>query len=465
MQARLKGSTSDKPARSAPRDRKKSARELAVGILTRVEERDAYADILLESALRAEGLEERERALLTQLVYGTLRWRGALDWRLERGLRAGLAGTEPQLRNLLRVALYQLAFLSRVPDYAAVNEAVTLAKRIGGAKKAALVNAVLRAILRDEDRFALPDRERDETAYLAVRWSHPEWLVRMWRDYIGQAELEPLLEANNEEAPLVVRVNRLKASREAVLERLGGLGSPTRYAPQGVRLRGIARIGELPGFSAGLYQVQGEASQLVGFLLDPKPGERVLDACAAPGGKATHLAELMGDSGEVVAADISERGLEKLRGSARRLGLKAVRAVRHDMTEPLPATWRLRYDRVLVDAPCSGLGTLRSHPEVKWRRSPADIARLAELQKKMLREAVGALKPGGVLVYATCTLSRAENESVVEALLEEGRLLLEGAAPFLPAAARSMVRGGYFFSLPHRHDTDGFFAARMRKTG
>ncbi|HEX9443323.1 MAG TPA: RsmB/NOP family class I SAM-dependent RNA methyltransferase, partial [Candidatus Binatia bacterium] len=276
-----------------------------------------------------------------------------------------------------------------------------------------------------------------------------------------------LLRANNEEPPLVVRANRLKTDRAALIEKFTAAGiaaAPAPHAPEAIRLRGAAAVERLPGFDDGLFFVQGEASQLIGFLLAPRPGERILDAAAAPGGKATHLAELMDDAGEIVALDISARGIERLKQNIGRLGLKSVQPVRADAGLELTGAAALPYDRILADLPCTGLGTLRSHPEAKWRREEADAPRLARLQEKILGRAAAYLKPGGVLVYSTCTLTAEENERVVEDFLNRHEAFtLENAADFLPAGARQMTRGKYFFALPHRDSTDGFFAARLRK--
>jgi 16S rRNA (cytosine967-C5)-methyltransferase len=220
----------------------------------------------------------------------------------------------------------------------------------------------------------------------------------------------------------------------------------------------------LPGYRDGLFQVQGAASQLVSCLLNPQPHEQVLDACAAPGGKTTHLAELMRDEGQITAVDPSARGLEKVRENVQRLGLRSVKVYKADITEGLPDECPAFYDRILVDAPCSGLGTLRSNPEAKWQRSLADIKRLAALQRSIMQQVVGYLKPGGVMVYATCTLTGDENESVVADFLQHNaKMVLEDAGLFLPEKAKTMTRNKFFLALPHKHDTDGFFAARMRK--
>jgi 16S rRNA (cytosine967-C5)-methyltransferase len=456
-----------KKARASEAVRVKGCRELAVEILLNVETRKAYADILLDHALKTNALSRPDRALLTQLVYGTLRWRGKIDWTLRRILRSPLAETDGYLRNLLRLTLYQTLFLDKVPDYAAVNEGVELAKRYGGKGAGGLVNAVARRLLREKDRLTIAATGADEVERLAVTWSHPEWLVRRWLAYFGAGETEALLKANNEEAPLVLRANRLKTDRASLVEKLRATGIKATIAPlspQAIYLRAASSVDRLPGFHEGLFFVQGEASQLIGFLLGPKPGERILDACAAPGGKATHLAEMMEDKGEVIATDVSAGGIEKVKQNIQRLDLKSVRPVKADVSQELTGALALPYDRILADLPCSGLGTLRSHPEAKWHKQEADIERLSQAQKKILSRLSVYLKPGGTLVYSTCTLTEEENEQVVEGFLERHEeFILENAAEFLPDSARRMVRGNYFLGLPHRDGTDGFFAARMRK--
>ena len=445
----------------------KGCRELAVEILLKVEKKNAYADLLLDHSLKKASLSLRDRALLTQLVYGTLRWRGRIDWHLSRSLHRSLASMNAYLRNLLRLTLYQLLFLNKVPDYAAVNEGVELAKRHGGARAGGLVNGVARKILREKSKLLNPDPPGDVARYLSILWSHPDWLVRKWLDYFGREDTESLLKANNQESPLTLRVNRLKGDRETLLKRLRGMGfdaAPTPWSPQGIRVKAASAVDQLPGFQEGLFQVQGEASQLIGYLLDPRAGERVLDGCAAPGGKTTHLAELMEDKGELIATDISAKGLEKLKQNVQRLALKSVRPFPVDVTRELTGPLALPYDRVLIDVPCSGLGTLRSHPEAKWQRDERDIPRLSRLQKKIVNQLCSHLKSGGILVYATCTLAREENEGVVEDFLDRQRdFVLENAGSHLPQEAQHLVCGKYFLALPHKHNTDGFFAARMRK--
>lgn len=456
-----------KKARASETAASKTCRALGVEILLNVETRKAYADILLDNALKASVLSILDRALLTQLVYGTLRWRGKIDWILKRILRQPLGGLDVYLRNLLRLTVYQIVFLDKVPAYAAVNEGVELAKRYGGRSAGGLVNAVTRRLLREKPLLTAPDPGADLVSRLTASWSHPEWLVRKWLAYLGASETEALLSANNQEPHVVLRVNRLKTDRDALIEKLRAAGmdaTPAAHSPVAIQLRTAPAVDQLPGFQEGLFLVQGEASQLVGLLLDPKPGERILDACSAPGGKTTHLAELMADRGEIVATDISARGLEKIEQNMRRLGLTSIRPVQGDVSKELPGALALPYDRILADLPCSGLGTLRSHPEAKWHREEKDLERLSALQKKILDRLAVYLKPGGILVYSTCTLTQEENDGVVgDFLLRHSEFVLEAAGAFLPESARHMVRGNYFFALPHRDGTDGFFAARMRK--
>ena len=448
--------------------KKLSVRQLASEILFKVDTRKAYADILLDQALRTTGLDERDRGLLTELTYGTLRWRGAIDARLSRNLSRPLAEVDAPIGNLLRLTYYQLIYLDRIPPYAAVNEAVELAKVFGGRKAAGFVNGVLRNFLR-EPRGDGQTAAEDSTPSLATTHSHPEWLVQRWLDEFGAEEAARLMRANNEKAPLILRANALKISRDELLDRLQSArieAKAASLAPQGILLPAGGVIENLPGFAEGLFQVQGEASQLVLSLLLPQPGERILDACAAPGGKSTYIAELMHDRGETIAIDISPRGIERIRQNINRLGLKSVRAVRADISERSAELGIAPYDRILVDAPCSGLGTLRAHPEIKWNRDENDIRRLSGLQLKILNQVSGHLKPAGILVYSTCTLTVEENERNVEGFLAaHTEFELEDAARYLPQQAKHMVRGKYFQALPQRDNTDGFFAARMRKVG
>ena len=447
-------------------------RALAWEILRRVEEGGAFADALLGHRLAGSGFSARDQGLATRLVYATIAWQGFLDHIAGAFSRRPVSELDPPVRTLLRLGLCQMCVLTRIPAFAAVDTSVRLARSFRGGAAAGLLNAVLRRAATGWRNVALPDRAIDPAGFLSVRWSHPRWLVERWVAAYGLDEAERLLQANNEAAPSVLRLNRMKGDAASLLAQLRGAGVdavPSRFAPCGVQLEQGAGPDALPGYDEGLFCAQGEASQLVALLVAPVPGARVLDACAAPGGKTTHLAELMDDRGEVVALDVHPRGVGRIVRLADRLGLSSVRAQVADASVWQPPGWRPGtpgpFDAILVDAPCSGLGTLRQHPEVKWRRTPSDVTTLAHLQRAVLSHVAAFVRPGGVLVYATCTLSREENEDVVAASLgADTGFVMDDPRPLLPEPARQLVGAdGCLRTLPHRDGLDGFFAARLRR--
>jgi len=443
-------------------ERAPDARAVAHEVLVRVETTDAFADLLLGHRLAEERLAPADRSLATRLVFGALAWQRRLDLHLAPCLHMPVAALEPAVRAALRLGLYQLLFLDRVPAYAAVDASVRLAGRACGRGAAGLVNAVLRRAAAEGPAILPPPGSLER---LAVEWSHPSWLVERWAREFGRDALPALLAANNQRAPTALRTNRRRTTPESLAAELAAAGVATRpgtWSPDALLVeRGGARVRELAAYRAGRLAFQGEASQLVTLLLDPARGAHVLDACAAPGGKAMHAADLTGPDGCVVALDRRRGGLRRAAAEAGRLGVSGVFPVVADARRP-PLTRPL--DVVLVDAPCSGLGTLRRHPEVRWRRRPEDIPRLAVLQQEILRGLAPLVRPGGVLVYAVCTLTRDENEQVVEEFQHaEPRFVVEDARAHLPASAAAAVTGhGFLRTLPGQHGLDGFFAARLR---
>jgi 16S rRNA (cytosine967-C5)-methyltransferase len=443
---------------------KDNPRALAVQILNRIDDEQAYAEPLLDSVLssgRPPG--ETDRRLLTFLVYGTLRMRGLLDFLIDR-FYTGKPGTmDPGVRNILRVALYQVRFAEKIPAYAAVDEAVNTTKRLAPGRDK-LVNAILRNALRGLPGVVLPDPACDPAGHLAVVHSHPRWLVDRWIGCFGLDETRALCRADNEIPSLTLRVNTLRASRDEMMARLAQAGLEVRaatWAPEGVHLaKPPSSLRELPEIAEGLLFVQDEASQLVSRLLEPKRGERVLDLCAGTGGKTTHLAALMDNGGEIVAADNQQAKLAALESTARRWGITTVRAAVVDASDPAGTARLGRFDRVLVDAPCSGLGTLRRNPEIRWHLTEQKLAGMPLLQGRILGNAAACVKPGGVLLYSTCSVMPEENDGVVAAFLEKH-------PDFFPArAATHFPRGvmddrGFFRTFPHRHGTDGFFGALL----
>ena len=442
---------------------------LAYQILLHLEQKPSQPDRLIRSMLeRHRKLEDRDRALLTELVYGVLRWQGRLDWHIDALSRINPKKIVPAVRILLRLALYQILLLDRIPSHAAVNETVKIARATQAPHLTGFVNAILREALRRGDQWNWPSRESEPDRFLAVATSHPLWFVqRCLRDF-GFEETLQICESNNTVAPLVLRVNPLKGDASHVLEWLATIGvqaEASSLLPLAVKIVGVRRdVAQWPIFSDGLVQVQDEASQLISHLVTPEPGERILDLCAGFGGKSTHLGILMRDDGEIAAVDHSAWKLEQLRENALRQGIHIVRPLAGDVLELSPDELGV-FDRVLLDAPCSGFGTLRRKPDIKWRRSIKDPYRFGTTQKELLAHASKFVKKGGVLVYATCTVFADEDEDVARHFSAAlPGWTQEPAAEFLPESCRALTEGLFLRSWPHRHGTDGFFGARWRRT-
>lgn len=442
---------------------------MALSILSRAETGSGpWGDLFDEAFQRNPHLTPLDRAFISHLVNGVWRWRGRLDWVIAQVSSRPLRSISPVVLNVLRLASYQILHLDRVPDSAAVNEAVKQVKAGGMVRAAPFVNALLRNLCRKQDTMAFPDPDKDPVRALAAIHAYPEWLVSRWLQAFGRAGTEALLAAQNRIPRTDVRVNPLKGDRialEEALSREGAETAPVHAPPTALSLDLRGRVDRLRAFEEGRFQVQDRAAQAVTPLLSPRPGERILDLCAGLGGKSTHLAELTRDRALVTALDIRRARLVDLRSTTERLGLQGVHAVAADGTRDLRALFRTRFDAVLLDAPCSGLGVLRRHPDGKWNRSEVDIPRLASLQQSLLDRAAEALRPGGRLLLVTCTITTEENEGAVEAFLRRhsgfSRVRLEDRAP--PWARPFIDPQGYFRTLPHVHDMDGFFGALLVK--
>jgi len=444
--------------------KRQAAREVAVRVLREVELRGAFAEEMLGGVLPSQPIRA-ERALTTELVYGVLRWRGRLDWLLEQHSSLLVEDMTPWIRNILRVGAYQLCFLNRVPSHAAVDEAVKLARRYGHQGTAGLVNAVLRAVARGGKELRLPD-DMDPVARLAVEYSHPTWLVARWVVRYGLEKARQILSASNQVPPVTIRVNSQAIDPGDLANRLRESGvevAPCEYAPEGLRLNHGVAAGELAAFKEGLFQMQDEASMLVGYLTGVRPGMRALDCCAGSGIKTTHMAALMGNKGEIVATDIRLKKIRELRENCRRLGASSVRSLVADAAQALPL--KGEFDTVLVDAPCSDLGVLRRHPEARWRKLEERLPELARVQVAILLNVARYVARGGALTYCTCSTESEENEAVVAKLLsEDAGFEVEDGGPFLPERARQFVdSSGYFRTLTGDGDMDGFFAVLLRR--
>ncbi|MBN2908303.1 16S rRNA (cytosine(967)-C(5))-methyltransferase RsmB [Polycladomyces sp. WAk] len=448
--------------------RRKSAREVALDVLIAVETRHAYSNLALDHALDEADLSPRDRGLATELVYGTVQRRNTLDWLLDSLLKKGVDSLQPWVRQLLRMGVYQLVYLDRIPARAAVHETVEIAKKRGHRGISGLVNGVLRALLRQpsvpEPPSSMPTVER-----LAITTSHPEWLVRRMMDVYGEQTAIAILEANNRPPAAGLRVNRLKTDRDTVLKRLKAARpeatvEPSPVSAQAIRYRGGGSPARLPGFEEGNFTIQDEASMLVAKVVAPRPGWRGLDACAAPGGKTTHLAELMDNCGHILACDIHSHKVDLIRDHAARLGISIIEARQADARK-LDASQS--FDFVLLDAPCSGLGVIRRKPDIKWSKEAENIAPLIALQRELLDAVSRMIRPGGVLVYSTCTLEPRENEEQVQSFLARHPAFRadEQLPRLLPETVveHCRVEKGMVQLLPHQLDTDGFFIARMIK--
>jgi len=441
------------------------ARLTAARVLERVERARAFADLTLQAAFARSPLGARDRAFATELVYGTLRWRGRVDYLLRHVLERELATLEPGVLTLLRLGAYQLLFCDSVPASAAVDQTVRSARALGAERATGLVNAVLRRLAQQAPAIALPTLADDPQAHLEHTLGLPAWIATRWLAALGPLEAAALAEASNGVPPLTARANRARITRADLLARLLARFPEARfcrYAPDGIVLgHGGAPAGD-PCFVEGLFSVQDEASQLVIELLAPQPGERVLDTCAAPGTKAAAIAERVGANGLVVALDRSAPRLALVGRGARRLGLDNVTALARDATQPLADLPGAPFDRILVDAPCSGLGALRRNADARWRLSADDPALLAATQKALLSVARSVLRPGGTLVYSTCTLTPEENDEVIATFLACEPGLRRTALDALPGTLRPLLDAeGALRTWPHRHDMDGFFAVRM----
>ena len=416
--------------------------------------------------VRAELPDARDRALAGEIATGTLRWQAAYDHVVSTFTRRPLARLDPEILDILRLTLFQLLHLDRVPASAAVHDAVELARAAGKRSAAPLVNAVLRRASRERARLALPPRDgatrEAAVEYLAVALSHPRWLATRWFDRYGFDAAEAWCRFDNRAPPLCMRANRLRITRDGLATRLLDAGVRTetaRYAPDAlVAVEGNPLHTRLAG--DGVLIVQDEASQLVALAAGALPGERVFDACASPGGKTVALAFDVREQGLIVAADVRARRVRLLAATIQSAGARRVRVVQADAARALP--FGPVFDRVLVDAPCSGLGTVRRDPDIKWRRTEDDLQRLAAVQLRLVNEAATTVRPGGTLVYATCSSEPEENEQVVEQFLERCPGFRAGRV-HLPGAAELVDDRGHLRTYPFRHGLEAFFAARLVK--
>jgi 16S rRNA (cytosine967-C5)-methyltransferase len=449
--------------------KKNSAREIALKVIHDVNEKGSYANLALDKALSFSSLSMRERRRVSEIVNGTIRMTKRLDWVLDLFLKQGIRKQHPWVRNILRMSLYQMICMAKVPDYACVNEAVELTRmKTRQPALSRVVNGVLRSISRSRDTITWPE---DELEYLSVYYSHPSWIVELLTDLYGLPACKSILEYNNTPAPLVLRSNSLYGTRDNLLRSLWAEGvkcSASARTPWGIYVEELNHpIAGLSAYQRGYFYVQNDASMLAAAILDPGPGQIVYDLCAGVGGKTTHLAEYMQNKGQIWAYDIYPQKVELLQHNCRRMGINIVQArVRSVFDQGAEGPLA---DCVLLDAPCSGLGVLNRRPDSRFRKTLRDTKELGAIQAQMLEKAVDLLAPGGLLLYATCTIHPEENEQQVSAVLRNRSLVLEGFEKRLSFwgldhGDKEQASRGMLAIIPGKYNSDGMFYALMRRT-
>jgi 16S rRNA (cytosine967-C5)-methyltransferase len=429
----------------------------------------AYSDMALDAALNRSTLEQRDKRLVTELVYGVLRLRGRIDFALTQFCDRPLTRLQAEVLWLLRLGAYQLLELDRVPDHAAVNSTIELAKELQQDSATGFINAILRSLIRERNQIPWPDPGQIKN-YLQHECSLPVWLSKEIMRQMPNHDARLLGESLKQPPPLSLRVNTLKIDRAAYLDKLQACGHEVRigdYAPEAVM---VERRGEqpLPGNAEGWYQVQDEASMMIPHLLDVRPGQRILDACAAPGGKTTQIAALTGNDAEIIALEKYPQRVELIQQGAERLGCSSIATRQWDLLKAPDFLEPRSFDRVLMDAPCSGLGVIRRNPEGRWNKGPASLKELAVLQQAILKNVAGLVRPGGKLLYSVCTFSHSETDRVVALFLEEHpHFVLEDLKRELPSEWHDLLtEQGTLRSYPHRHGgMDAFYAARFEYVG
>ncbi|MCI0496055.1 16S rRNA (cytosine(967)-C(5))-methyltransferase RsmB [candidate division KSB1 bacterium] len=438
-----------------------SPRQLVIQLLDRYERTDAYADLLLEHELSQSQLSKPDKSLAQEIFFGVIRWRKRLDWIATQFFLGDYAKAPHPIRYVLESAFYQLIFMDRIPAYAVIHEAVELAKLKGSDYWGKKTNAILRTFQRGQRPIHYPDVTTDPIKSIAVAHSHPEWMVGRWIDRFGMEETIALCKANNTSPRLSIRVNSLKTSADELQDLLLQNeieATKSEYLENFLVAKQLPDLNNFQPFQHGLFSIQDVSAGLACKLLYPAPGEKIIDLCAAPGGKSTFLAELSGDRAEIIAVDVNQSRLNLVEQNVQRLGLKSIRLIQAN-----GATFSCDpVDKVILDAPCSGLGVLAKRVDLRWKRTLAQIKEISRLQYELLTNAATLLKPGGILVYCTCTIEPEENENMIEQFLTKHQdFTIEPASKY--GLSTVVNASGFVYTYPHRHGIDGSFAVRLIK--
>lgn len=439
-----------------------NAREIALNILNEVYMQQAYANISLSRHLQRHQLSDQDRRFITELVYGTVKAGDTLIWILKKFINRPLNKIEPVIINILRLGIYQIAFMDKIPDSAACNESVNLAKKVSNQGSAKFVNGVLRNLIRHPEKYTLPTGNK--ASELAIREQHPLWLVKAFIHTFGSEAAIKLCQFNNTNAPLVLRTNTLKTNRQSLVKELAKSNCETelsQLAPEGIICTAHTSLSKLKPLQDGLAQVQDESSMLVAHVVAPKENDFIIDTCSAPGGKTTHIAALMNNHGKIIAGDIHEHKLKLIQDNAQRLGITIIEPQLLDARD-IGDKYPNQADKVLVDAPCSGMGVLRRKPDSRWNKTADIFEELPPLQLAILDSAAKAVKPNGALIYSTCTIMPQENIDIINNFLEtHPEFILEDINKYLPFKTKNKQKTLQL--IPYKDNTDGFFIARMLK--
>ena len=446
------------------------ARKTALKVLMTLDRgRRTLDGILDDIAPRTERLSKRDRALFNAILYGVLRWRGRLDYIIAQFSNIALKKIEPGVLHILRLGLFQIIYLDRIPDSAAVHTSVELTRQIGSARAAGFVNALLRKAAANHDSVVFPELQTDPVAFFSSAHSLPRWLARRWQQRYDPEALTALCDTMNTVPPITIRTNTLNATRRQLMQSLEDdvehIAAAT-YAPDAIAMHRLRRpIPDLPAFKNGWFQVQDEAAQLVSLLLNPQPEESVLDACAGLGGKTAHLAQLMQNKGRIAAMDKDEKKIRQLNQEMKRLGISIVHTTRHDLNFPPDIETTGGFDRILLDAPCTGLGVMRRNPDIKWKSSQSDLKRHAGVQKRFLENLAPLVKTNGILVYAVCSIEPEENEAVIKTFLKKHpEFVIDRSMGNLPETLTSRMEAATGFkTLPLLNHMDGFYFVRLKR--
>lgn len=438
-----------------------NARLLALQVVDSVLCNGAYSNIALNKAIAAKKLNDLDRRFVTELVYGCIKAKGTLDWILSQNISRPLNKISPVILNILRLGVFQIYFLERIPASAACNESVNLAKKYGHQGTVKFVNAVLRNCVRTKEGMAYPTIEQDLILHLSLTLQHPVWLIKRWLKEYGIEDTKKLCGFNNQVPPLALRANTLEITREELLAKLASddfIVRTSEWSNDGIVCEKLPSMELLFKKYGTYFYVQDESSMLVANILNPQPGQRVIDVCSAPGGKTTHLAQLMRNKGEIIATDIHPHKIGLIKENAERLGIDIIKPQVQDAAQNMPE-WNATADCVLVDAPCSGLGVLRRRAEARWTKTEEGLGEFPGLQKAILANAARYVKPGGRLVYSTCTLEKAENADVIQFFLESNKEFELAGFPH-PKTGEIIKE---LQILPQHDGIDGFYICALTK--